>query len=200
MRRSTSGKNCSDCAIRCTDNPPCSHYHYATQLSNLAHALAISGNDPVDCQQNHSFDPRLRNEHAIKRVLVDRGQFVHPGGVFGADGQLRVAVYQKHSPKTTGVHTEIGAPQPMFDGDLPKARGAEEKATLLRLPPGGRYVPIADSSARPRPKKETTTPINLLRRWNRSKHWPRSRTLAELRFQTTPCPWQTPRHWPVRPR
>jgi hypothetical protein len=96
-------------------------------LSHLAHGAGVLGDDLVGGQQQDALDCRLRYEHAIEGVLVDRRQIGDRDGMLAGDRELVIAVVQQAPAQEPRIGAKIGAADAGFDRDFPQARRAEHQ-------------------------------------------------------------------------
>jgi hypothetical protein len=85
------------------------------------------GDDRVGGQQEDALDCRLRDEHAIEGVLVDRRQIVDRHGMLAGDREPVIAVVQQASAQEPRIGAKIAAAEAGFERDLPQARRAEHQ-------------------------------------------------------------------------
>jgi len=89
------------------------------------HISGITRDKLIGRDQREAFDLGLGDQHAIKRVLVDRRKIQGSHGVLARDGELAPAIGDQAASQPARLDAEILAAERMLDGDLPKARCAE---------------------------------------------------------------------------
>ena len=88
--------------------------------SYSSHPIPVFRNRLIHRQQQQSLGARLRNQDAVKRILVQRRQLIYGDCVFARDGKLAIAVHQKQAPQSARIDFEVNAIKPVLDGYLPR--------------------------------------------------------------------------------
>lgn len=99
-------------------------FSHSTDRSGILRHQRIGG------QQRDALDHRLRNEDAVKRVLVYWRQTVEGDGVLTGNRQLGIAIIQETTAQKPGVYPKIAPAETMLDRDLPQAGRTEDRLVL----------------------------------------------------------------------
>jgi hypothetical protein len=105
------------------DSPPITLF--GNGRSDPQHLPGIARDQFVRGDQREALDLGLRYQHVVEGVLVERRQGEGCDGVFARYGELVPAVVDEPAPQPPRLDTEVGAPEPALDRDLPQARRAE---------------------------------------------------------------------------
>jgi hypothetical protein len=74
--------------------------------SDASDRAGISEDDRIRGHEGQALGRRLDHQQAIKRVLVDRGELAHGGGMDAGDRQLLLPVLQQALAQHMGVSAE----------------------------------------------------------------------------------------------
>jgi len=89
------------------------------------HISGIPGDKFIGRDQREAFDLGLGNQHAVKWILVDQWQIQGSHRVLARDGELAPAIVDQAASQPARLDTKVLPAEPVLDGDLPKAHGAE---------------------------------------------------------------------------
>lgn len=92
-----------------------------------AHRAGVARQAGVGGQQSQPLDRGLRDQYAVKRVLVQPGKLAGGQGVGPGDGQFEVAVLQQSAPQLAEVNFQGAMLAVVLDRQLPNAGHAEPK-------------------------------------------------------------------------
>lgn len=113
-----------DRADRC---PVPAFRHRPRTRSYLPYWSSVAGELRVCGEEGDPFDEGLSQEHPVEWILVERRERVDADGMFACDRQLDVTVVEERAAEHTRLDAEVLATETALDGDLPEARGGEEK-------------------------------------------------------------------------
>src|SRR5882724_3929311 len=94
---------------------------------HFAYGSGVSGQGPVGGEEGDALAQGLGQQQAVERIFVQRGQTIEVHRVLAGDGKLDVAVVEQPPAQQARLDAKVFPPQGALDGDLPEARGAEEK-------------------------------------------------------------------------